>query len=111
MRIETVTVLGKEYDLAFSNRVLMRLEEKHLDTDTTLGTLTMLSYMMEAGDWLARHEGRQGKGFVDVDTLADLLTPADIIALMRPINAAQAGERNVETVDDPKNAESTPSAL
>lgn len=110
MRVVEVEVLGKKYDLVFSNRVLMRLEEKKLDTKSTLGTLSMLSYMMEAGDWLARHEGRPGKGFLDVDTMADLLTPADIISLMTPMDEAQQGERNVETVEDAKNGESTPSA-
>ena len=107
MRVVEVTVLGKPYELTFSNRVLMRIEKDKLDMDTTEGNLTLLSAMMEAGDKLARLEGREGRGFLTVDELADLLTPGDIIALGRAMQEAQTGDRNVEAVDDPKNAEET----
>lgn len=110
MRIVTVTVQGKEYDLTFSNRVMMRLEQEKLDMESYSGMITMLSAMMEAGDRLARHEGRPGKGFLTVDELADFMGPDDIQALYGAMNEAQTGERNVETLDDPKNAESAPSA-
>ena len=108
MRVVQIEILGKEYDLTFSNRVLMRLEEEKLDTDTTKGSLTMLSAMMEAGDRLARMEGREGKGFLSVDDLADRLGPQDILELSQAMNAAQQGERNVETLDSSKKA-GTPS--
>lgn len=108
MRVVKIKVLGKEYELVFSNRVMMRLEQEKLDVESITGTLTMLSAMMEAGDRLARHEGRPGCGFLTVDELADYLSPDEILALAAAMNEAQTGERNVETADDPKNAVSAP---
>lgn len=110
MRVVKVEVLGKEYELTFSNRVMMRLEQEKQDMDTISGTLTMLSAMMEAGDRLARHEGRPACGFLTVDDMADFLDPNDLSALIAAMNEAQTGERNVETADDPKNAGDTPPA-
>lgn len=110
MRVVTVKIQGKEYDLTFSNRVMMRLEASNQSPETYTGMIIMLSAMMEAGDRLAKHEGRQGRGFLTVDELADLLGPEDIHGLAAAMNEAQQGERHVEAVDDPKNAESTPSA-
>ena len=110
MRVVTVTVQGKEYDLTFSNRVMMRLEQEKQDMESFTGMITMLSAMMEAGDRLAKHEGRPGKGFLTVDDLADFMGPDEIHPLAAAMNEAQTGERNVETLDDPKNAASTPSA-
>ena len=110
MRVVIVSVLGKEYELTFSNRVMMRLEQEKQDMESFTGMITMLSAMMEAGDRLARHEGRQGRGFLTVDELADYMGPDEIHALAAAMNEAQTGERNVETADDPKNAENTPSA-
>ena len=107
MRVIEIEVLGKKYDLVFSNRVMMRVEK--LDMETTEGSLTMLSAMMEAGDRLAKLEGREGKGFLTVDQLADLVGPEDIIRLSRAMQEAQNGERNVEAADDPKNAQSAQS--
>ena len=72
MRVVTVSVLGKEYDLTFSNRVMMRLEQEKQDMESFTGMITMLSAMMEAGDRLARHEGRPGRGFLTVDELAEV---------------------------------------
>lgn len=108
MRVVPVTLLGKDYELCFSNRVLMRLEEEKQEMNSTQGNLTLLSAMMEAGDTLARLEGREPKGFLTVDDLADRFSMDDILALTSQMQEAQKGERNVETVDDPKNAESTP---
>lgn len=108
MRVVKIKVLGKEYELTFTNRVMMRLEQEKLDVESITGTLTMLSAMMEAGDRLARLEGREGKGFLSVDDLADRLSPLDMSRLMDSMNEAQTGERNVETADDPKNAVSAP---
>ena len=110
MRIVKITVQGKEYELTFSNRVMMRLEQEKLDMESLTGMLTMLSAMMEAGDRLAKREGRPAPGFMTVDDLADTMGPEEIHALIGAMNEAQTGERNVETLDDPKNAESTPSA-
>lgn len=108
MRVVKIEVLGKAYELTFSNRVMMRMEQEKQDTDTISGTLTLLSAMMEAGDRLARHEGRPACGFLTVDDLADFLDPNDLTALLGAMNEAQTGERNVETADDPKNAGSAP---
>lgn len=110
MRIVKIEILGKPYELTFSNRVLMRLEQEKLDMDTTAGALTMMSAMMEAGDKLARLEGREALGFLTVDDLADRLAPEDFMRLTQAMNEAQTGERNVEAADDPKNAASAPSA-
>lgn len=109
MRSVPVVINGKPYDLCFSNRVLMRLEQEKLDPETTLGSLTMLSCMMEAGDKLARMEGREPHGFLSVDDLADTLGPDDLLALMADMKRAQDGDRNVETVDTGKNGEGIPS--
>lgn len=109
MRSVPITIKGQAYDLCFSNRVLMRLEQEKVDTESTLGTLTMLSAMMEAGDKLARMEGREPRGFMTVDELADTLGPDDILALTADMQSAQQGERNVETVDGRKNAAAIPS--
>lgn len=108
MRTVPIEINGKTYDLCFSNRVLMRMEQEKIDAESTLGSLTMLSAMMEAGDRLARLEGREPKGFLTVDELADTMGPADIMALTKQMNEAQRGDRNVETVADPKNAAPTP---
>lgn len=109
MRVVEIEILGKKYDLTFSNRVLMRLEQEKLDPETTLGSLTMLSSMMEAGDKLARMEGREPHGFLSVDDLADNLGPDDLLALMKDMKRAQEGDRNVETVDTGKNVADVPS--
>ena len=109
MRVVPITIKGKPYDLCFSNRVLMRMEQEKLEPETTLGNLTMLSSMMEAGDKLARMEGREPHGFLSVDDLADTLGPDDLLALMEDMARAQEGDRNVETVDTGKNGEDIPS--
>lgn len=108
MRSVPITIKGQPYDLCFSNRVLMRMEQEELDAETTLGSLTLLSYMMEAGDKLARMEGREPKGFLSMDDLADTLGPDDLLALMADMKRAQEGDRNVETVDTGKNGEDIP---
>lgn len=108
MRVVEIEISGKKYDLTFSNRVLMRIEKENLDMESTLGGLTMLSAMMEAGDKLARLEGREGKGFLSVDDLADTMGPEDIMRLTQAMREAQEGERHVEAAADPKNAEKIP---
>ena len=109
MRIVPVTILGKEYDLCFSTRVMMRMEEKNLDTETTIGNVHLLSYMMEAGDTYAKMCGHPGKGFLTVDEIADNLSPAEVGALGLTMSLAVNGDRNVETTDTAKNAPETPS--
>lgn len=109
MRAVPITIKNQTFELCFSNRVLMRLEQEKLDAETTLGSLSMLSYMMEAGDKLARMEGREPHGFLSVDDLADTLGPDDLLALMKDMKRAQEGDRNVETVDTGKNGEDIPS--
>lgn len=109
MRAVPITIKNQTFELCFSNRVLMRLEQEKLDPETTLGSLTMLSCMMEAGDKLARMEGREPHGFLSVDDLADTLGPDDLLALMKDMKRAQEGDRNVETVDTGKNGEDIPS--
>lgn len=108
MRAVPIKIHEKPYELVFSNRVLMRLEKEKLDPETNEGMITMLSAMMEAGDKLARLEGREPLGFLTVDDIADTLGPDDILLLTAQMQEAQTGERNVETADDPKNAESAP---
>ena len=108
MRVVKVEVLGHEYELVYTNRVMMRQESEKWDMETTAGLCSMLSAMMEAGDRLAELENRERKGFLTVDDLADRLAPHDLTALIAAMGAAQTGERNVETADDPKNAGSTP---
>lgn len=105
MRAVPITIKDRTFELCFSNRVLMRMEQEKLDAETTLGSLSMLSYMMEAGDKLARMEGREPHGFLSVDDLADTLGPDDLLALMADMKRAQEGDRNVETVDTGKNGE------
>lgn len=110
MRVVEVEVLGKKYDLTYSIRVQMKMEKEKWDMESAEGVCSLLSAMMEAGDKLAKLEGREGKGFLTVDEMADRLDPAEFMRLVQSMNEAQQGERNVEAVDDPKNAESAPSA-
>ena len=110
MRVVEVEVLGKKYDLVFSIRVQMKMEKEKWDTETAEGICSMLSAMMEAGDKLAKLEGREGKGYLTVDDLADRLDPAEFVRLVHSMTEAQQGERNVEAADDPKNADDTPPA-
>ena len=109
MRVVEVQIDGKKYELTFSNRVMMRLEQEKVDAETFTGMIVMLSAMMEAGDKLARHEGREGKGFLTVDELADFVGPQVIGDLAQAMAQAQEGERHVEALDDPKNGNGTPS--
>lgn len=108
MRVIPVTVLGKEYDLCFSTRVMMRVEQEHIDTDTASGSVFLLSALMEAGDRYAKLNGQPGKGFLTVDEIADNLSPDELGKLALSMTLATTGERNVETVDNEKNAEKTP---
>lgn len=109
MRIVAIEINGKSFDLVYSNRVMMRLEQEKTDPDSFTGVIIMLSAMMEAGDRLAKLEGRPGKGFMTVDELADLLAPQDISAAMQSMQEAQLGDRNVEALGDTKNAGTAPS--
>lgn len=110
MRIVPVTVLGREYDLCFSTRVMMKAEESKIDTDTAAGTVFLLSALMEAGDRYAKLNGKPGKGFMTTDEIADSLSPDEIAALGVQMALATNGERNVETVDNEKNAATPPDA-
>lgn len=110
MRVVEVEALGKKYDLTYSLRVQMSMEKEKWDTESIYGLCSIFSAMMEAGDKLARLEGREGKGFLTVDDMADRMGPDDFTRLVEAMNEAMEGERNVEAVDDPKNAESAPSA-
>lgn len=110
MRVVEVEVFGKKYDLTYSIRVQMRMEKEKWDMETAEGVCSLLSAMMEAGDKLARLEGREGKGYLTVDDLADRLDPAEFVRLAHSVSEAQQGERNVEAADDPKNAGETPPA-
>ena len=110
MRVVEIEVLGKKYDLTYTVRVQMKMEKEKWDMETVEGVCNMLSAMMEAGDKLAKLEGREGKGFLTVDELADRLDATEFLRLVESMNEAQNGERNVEAVDDPKNAASAPSA-
>lgn len=108
MRVIPVTVLGREFDLCFSTRVMMRMEEEGLTTETTAGSAHLLSYLMEAGDTYAKIQGKPGKGFLTVNEIADELSYSDFGELGKIMAQAINGERNVETVDNEKNAEKTP---
>ena len=107
MRVVEIDFLGKKYDLTFSNRVMMRIEQERLDIETLDGFARILSAMTDAGDRLARLEGREGKGVLSVDDLLDRMGPDDLMKFSAAMSEAQAGERSVETVDEPKNAGST----
>lgn len=108
MRIVPITVLGREFDLCFSTRVMMRVEQEHIDTDTAAGSVFLLSALMEAGDRYAKLNGQPGKGFLTADEIADNLSPSELGKLALPMTLATNGERNVETVDNEKNAVETP---
>jgi hypothetical protein len=110
MRIVKIELNGQEYELTFSARVMMLQEQEKWDTDTFTGTIHMLSAMMEAGDKLARHEGRPAPGFLSVDDIADFLSPEDITRIVQAMTQAQTGERHVEALPDSKNAANAPSA-
>ena len=110
MRVVEIETLGKKYELVYSLRVHMRMEKEKWDMETAESVTNMLSAMMEAGDKLARLEGREGKGFLTAEDIADRMDPGDLMRLVKSMQEAQQGERNVEAVDDPKNAESAPSA-
>lgn len=110
LRIVPVTVHGKEYDLCFSTRVMMKVEQSKIDTDTAAGTVFLLSALMEAGDRYAKLNGQPGKGFMTADEIADSLGPDEITTLGVQMALATNGDRNVETVDNGKNAATPPDA-
>lgn len=117
MRTSEITINGKNYLLAMSNRVLVDIEAKGQSLETFLSdsgkTVTNIC-------WLLRRMSEAGRAYAALAQLGEYSTISeeeildgsgsdDYEKYMTAIIAAASGERNVDA-EPPKNAETTHTA-
>ena len=114
MRTSELTIGGKTYLLAMSNRVLVDIEAKGQSLETFLGDAAksvtnicwLIRRMSEAGRAYAKLAGVGDYEQITEEQILDGSGSDDYGAYMDAILAAAAGERKVDA-EPPKNAEAT----
>ena len=116
MRTTTIKIDGTEYMLVFNNRVLTKMESAGIDLNNLADgklitqTLTILSFMIEAGARYAKREGLGEYPVIAYDDLLDVTDAGDHPALQEAISACIQGDRTVDAVP-PKKADAPEQGL